>query len=170
MKTRDIFLAWDFLGALCVAGLVFVFFAPSVSNTFVKDLYGVGISVLSIVFSVYFAALAIIISSGDNDFVRYLQSRGYYRNIIDAFKLTLIILFLALIYSIVIYSLTSAWLNRNAGEQNVFWFIVFAFCFTYGLFATANSVLNAIKYAEFRVKFLMMKREEPIEKKPPHKN
>jgi 2-keto-4-pentenoate hydratase len=43
-------------------------------------------------------------------------------------------------------------------------FLVFAFIVLYALFATANSSIDAIKYAEFRARFLEIidnKRENP---------
>lgn len=62
-----------------------------------------GIGVLSIVFSIFFAALAFIISASDDDFVSFIEEDGYFTSIVKSFKWTVSSLFVALIYSILLY-------------------------------------------------------------------
>lgn len=164
MKLKNIIVSRDFLGALCVALIASAIFFPSVKNEFAKDLYSVDISVLSIVFSVYFAALAIIISSGDNEFIHYLEKNGYYGVIVNSFKFSLLALFVALIYSCFIYTLTAFWVSNNLADQNTTYLFLFVFLFLYGLFATAISSLDAIKYSEYRVKFLLLRQSDADKK------
>ncbi len=65
------------MGRICsdiVLAIVSAIFLPScVSNDLVAGYYSIGISVLSIVFSIYFAALAIIIASPPDDFVKFME-------------------------------------------------------------------------------------------------
>ncbi|MBK7434577.1 MAG: hypothetical protein IPI66_12240 [Chitinophagaceae bacterium] len=91
------------------------------------------ITVLSIIFSLFFAALAIIMSSTDNDFIKYMEERvnkGFTR-FMNTFKVVLVALFLSLIYSIVLYTTTDFYIknNNDTAVQNKYLFIVFQFCF-----------------------------------------
>jgi hypothetical protein len=156
---RQIILSWDFLVSIAITVFFAIVLGNSISSGFAKDVYGVGISVLSIVFSVYFAALALIITSGDDDFVHFLEEEGDYTGIIDTFKFSLLVLFCALIYSILIYTFTSYQAYQSALQQieayqpEIFLW-VFVFSFSYGLFAALRATLDSITYALFRVRFL----------------
>lgn len=154
MKLRNIIWSWDFIFSLVAAGLTYLLLPHWVSNEFAKDLYSIGISVLSIVFSVYFAALAIIMSSSDDAFIRFLEEKKQYTTIIQSFELSLAVLFVALIFSIGIYASTSFWISTQCAGQRVWWLIAFAFLFFYGMLTAASSTLNAITYSKFRSRFL----------------
>lgn len=157
MKLKSVFWAWDFLLA-CVLSLAAGYILPYwVANDFAHDLYGIGISVLSIVFSVYFAALAIIISSSDDDFVRFLEEDGDYTSIISTFEFSLAALFAALLYSLIMYAFTASWISDKYESQPFWWLAIFSFLFLYGLFAALNSTLDSITYAKFRTRFLASK-------------
>ena len=156
---KQIILSWDFLVSIAITVFSAIVLGDSISTEFAKDVYGVGISVLSIVFSVYFAALALIITSGDDDFVHFLEEDGDYTGIIDTFKFSLLVLFCALIYSIFIYTFTSYQVYQSALQQietyqSEMFLWVFVLSFSYGLFAALKSTLDSITYALFRVKFL----------------
>jgi drug/metabolite transporter (DMT)-like permease len=154
MSIKSIFSSWDIWVALGAAGLAWFVLPSFVSNDLVINLYNVGISVLAIVFSVFFAALAIIISSGDNDFIQFLEETGDYSTIISSFRSALVLLFFALLYSLLIYASTAIWIAGKLTEQNSLWFVLFVFLFIYGLTSTALSSFDAIRYASFRVRFL----------------
>lgn len=157
MTPKDVFWSWDFLAALG-SSLLLAFLVPAgISVSFAKDLFGVGISVLSIVFSVFFAALAIIISASDNDFVVFLEEEGHYTAIIQTFKVSLLALFVALIYSLVLYAFTAAAASAFVQGQHWLWFCVFVFLFLYGLFSAFNSALDAIRYAQTRASYLSVR-------------
>jgi len=158
MKLKDIFWSWDFVVAFPLSLFVGQILPYWVSNEFAHDLYGIGISVLSIVFSVYFAALAIIISSSDDDFVRFLEEDGDYTAIISTFQFSLAALFVALIYSLVMYAFTAAWISHKYESQPFWWLGIFSFLFFYGLFAALTSTLDSIRYAKFRTKYLRSKK------------
>jgi hypothetical protein len=154
MRVASIVRSWDIWVAFFIAALAWFVMPSIVKNDLVINLYNVGISVLSIVFSVFFAALTIIISSGDNEFIEFLEETGDYTIIISSFKASLVILFLALLYSLLIYAATAVWASSNAIGQNSLWFILFVFLFIYGLTSTALSAFDAIRYASVRVRFL----------------
>jgi len=154
MKIKDIIISWDFLSALCISIILWIFLPFWINNQFTITLYEIGISVLSIIFSVFFAALAIIISSSDDDFVRFLEETGDYTALIDTFKFSLTVLFIALLYSIILTAITSYWINLKLINQQFYFTVVFSFLFFYGLFATFNSTYDAIVYSKFRTKYL----------------
>src|ERR1041384_3873475 len=94
---------WDLLLATTATVALYVFMPEQISNGFARDLYGVGISVLSIVFSIFVAALAIIMSASDDEFLKFLESDGLYTLLLWGFKFTLFLLFVALMYSLILY-------------------------------------------------------------------
>lgn len=155
MKAKDVLWSWDFILALVLTIATWLMLPHWVRNEFAHDLYGIGISVLSIVFAVFFAALAIIISSSDDDFVRYLEKDGDYTKIVATFQFSLATLFLALIYSLIMYAFTSAWLSQKFQSQPYWWLVIFGFLFSYGLFAALNSTFDSIQYAKYRVRYLI---------------
>jgi len=145
----------DTLASITVALILYFFLPDTVGCTFAKDIYGVGISVLSIIFSVFFAGLAVIITSSDDVFVRWLEEQRHYRGLICLFKITLMALFLALLVALTLYLCTSHYEDIFPNfKQNKAWLIFFSFLFVYSLVATALSVLDAIKYAERRTEFI----------------
>lgn len=154
MKIKDIIISWDFILSLATAIVLWIFLPFWISNQFTITLYEIGISVLSIIFSVFFAALAIIISSSDDDFVRFLEETGDYTAIINTFKYSLTVLFIALLYSIILTAITSYWINLELINQQFYFITIFSFLFFYGLFATFNSTYDAIVYSKFRTRYL----------------
>ncbi len=152
-------ISWDFLISSAIAVTLYFLFLPDISNTFVKDLSGVGISVLSIVFSVYFAALAIIISSSDDDFIRFLEVKGRYQQITSTFRYSLAVLFLALLYSVFTYANAAILIERKIQSQQNYLFCIFTFAFFYGLLVALSATLDSIRYALTRVKFINKKDE-----------
>lgn len=164
LRVKDTIFCWDFLASLAISIVLYHTIPNNVSNSFCQDIYGIGISVLSIIFSVYFAALAIIISSSDDDFVNYLEEDGVYTGIIWTFRYSLFILFTALLFSLLMYALTSAWiassnvLNQDNLQPSIY-FSIFVFLFFYGLFCALNTTLDSIKYALSRVRYLNLQKD-----------
>lgn len=165
---KQILLSWDF-GISVIATIALAYaLGDSVPTAFAKDVYGVGISVLSIIFSVYFAALALIMTSGDDDFVHFLEENGDFTAIVDTFKFSLLLLFGALVYSITVYIYTSVELYSKSPvtqeQPEVFlWF--FIFFFSYSLLAALRSTLDSINYSIFRTKFLKATRKNHKDEK-----
>lgn len=163
MKPSEILWSWDFVVAAIATALVIATIPSRISAAFAKDLFAVGISVLSIVFSVFFAALAIIISAGDNEFILFLEKEKAYTGIVQTFLVSLIALFVALVYSLVLYAITAAAATVEKATQAAGFVCAFSFLFLYGLFAAFNSAIDAIRYARTRAAFL----EAKAKKRPP---
>lgn len=161
---RSILFSWDF----CVAILIAVFASWSlphkVANDFARDIYNVGITSLSIIFSVYFASLAIIISSSDNDFINFLDEEGDYSRLINSFRYALFTLLIALLLSIFFYTVATIFFYRKEPDQPKFLMVIFSFFASYSLLSTFMAANDAIEYALYRVKFLRFKRLQKQEK------
>lgn len=167
MKQRlfNIIMCWDFTIALVVTIILFFSFPKVISGVFAKDIYGTGLTVLSILFSIYFAALAIIISSSSDDFVLFMENGDgkegkLYRELLFNFKYSMITTFSALIVSICLYfQMTFILLGHKEYQQPKFYVSFYIFVSLYSLFTVLNSTLDAIKYSEKRVEFLKNKRD-----------
>ena len=155
-KLKSLLLSWDFGLALGLALLVGLYLLTyELSYEIAKEVYGISVSVLSIVFAVFFAALAVLITAGDNNFVRFLKKEGLYGTIIWTFKATLLLLFAALLASIVLFVATLPYVSLAAPPAYPKGlFTAFALVGFWALFATINSTMHAIKYAEFRAEYL----------------
>jgi hypothetical protein len=160
MKLKDILLSCDFLCAVIIAVFIAIISPYWLPNEFVKDLYSIGISVLSIIFSVFFAALAIMMSSSDDEFVVFLEEEGDYTKIIASFEVSLGIIFVALMYSIIIYGITSYWFVNKHINQQYYWLSIFCFLFLYGLFAVANSALDSMIFSKYRTRFINIRKSK----------
>jgi hypothetical protein len=152
---KRIIFAGDF-GLALVVVVAMLFLVPSnVNVNIAKDIFEISVSVLSIVFSIFFAGLAILITAGDNEFVRFLEEDGSYRSIVWSFKFTLFVLFCALLFAIVLFA--SVLPFSGPASQYIFpkWLLIaFGFSASYSLFAVFSASLDAIKYAEYRVRFI----------------
>lgn len=157
MKIKDVLISWDLISAIFIAGILCIIVPQDIPKNFAKDITGIEITVLAIVFSVYFAALAVIISSGDDDFIRFLQQEGDYLAIICTFRFTLVLIFISLIFSIAYYSVLSYQPCLIETKVSRIPLLMVAFTFIYSLFATLNSSLDAITYARYRGEYLKFK-------------
>lgn len=169
LKTRlkRVFFSLDFVLAMGGAILFAILMVEPASSDTVKEISSLAVTTLSIIFSVFFAALAVLITSADNEFVKFLERFNGYTEIIWSFKFTFFVIFIALLFSIVLYVTTLFELAKQI--PGVYpWFILFPYVFfsLYALFGTVLSTVDAIKYAEYRTKFLLVssKKEEKKEK------
>lgn len=123
-----------------------------------STLLEMGIGVLSIVFSIFFAALAFIISASDDDFVKFIEEEGYFTSIIDTFKWTVWSLFFALLYGIILYIVITFYNENNppVGSSKIHESAIAIYCFLffYSLVATLQSTNDAITYSKARVKYI----------------
>ncbi len=151
----SIFFSWDIIVSFIATIILYIGLPSFIPANILKPIYEVIISVLAVMFSVFFAALAVLITAGDNEFVRFLEEEGLYRRIIFTFRITLLLLFVALLYSIIsfvaILPYTDQQLHYVYSKSQV---ILFSFISLYALLASINSTMDAIKYAEFRAKYL----------------
>jgi hypothetical protein len=150
MSPKEI-LHWDLYAGVIAALVVYFVLPVTVSSAASKELYYAGITVLAIVFAVFFAALAIIMSATDSEFVIFLEKTRDYTGLISTFKYTLALLFISLLISLGLFFLSDV----TTSAQQSRWLVgIFVFFFIYSLFATVSAVIDSIKYTERRVEFL----------------
>ena len=152
---RSLLLAWDWPIALLVVTIGNFTIPADIAFSFAKDIFAVSISVLSIVFSVFFAALAVLITSGDNEFVWFLQEDGSYSRIIWTFRVTLTLLASSLVASILLYVASLHPASLVPVPTYPRWLLL-GFCFLglYSLLAAVQSSFDTITYAQYRADYL----------------
>jgi hypothetical protein len=159
MKTvNNIILSWDTIIALMATMASIIIVPNNINNEFCTTIYGTAISVLSIIFSIFFASLAVIMAFPDNEFIEFIEHpTNMFSRLISYFKITLGALFLALIYTIFIFMLSNYTKQNTTCTKPLF--CIFIFLFTYGLFATAFAVLVTLKLTINRAKYICQKRD-----------
>jgi hypothetical protein len=156
-KLKIIIFSWDGILAVALVVVLYVILPVSLPLEFVRDAYLAAISVLSIIFSVYFAALAVIIASTDDGFVCFLQSGGHYEKLMFSFEWTQLSLFGALIYAIWMYLFASSSIISGEVTQSNHFFLVFIGLFAYSLLAAFGATRDALVYARTRALYLAVK-------------
>jgi hypothetical protein len=160
-KLKRIFIAWDLFAAIICAVLYVFLLTTPVTAEIIKEITALVVSTLSIIFSVFFAALAVLITSGDNEFVKFLQKFGAYSEIIWSYKFTLLVIFIALLFSIILYITALFEIpKRVPGVYPLIIMTPYVFLTIYALFCTMSSAIDAIKYAEYRTKYLIAVNKE----------
>ena len=165
MNPRTIIVSWDFLTSAVVTAVFGYWLPQEVPSELAKDYYGVGISVLSIVFSLFFAALAVIIAASDDEFVLFLDVEGDHTALINNYAFTLRLLFGALVYSLGFYAYTAERISADLRHQHKYFLVGFCFLFLWSLFASFKSTFDSIKYSTYRKKFIKAQRE-PSSQRP----
>ncbi len=156
-RLKVVIFSWDTALAIGVIAGLFLTLPASLPLEFARDAYLAAISVLSIIFSVYFAALAVIIASTDDGFVCFLQSRGHYEKLMFSFGLTQLSLFSALIFSIGMYLFASFCIVSGETMQVKYYFLAFMGLFAYSLLAAFGATKDALKYSRRRAEYLARK-------------
>jgi hypothetical protein len=153
-------LSWDTLIALVATIITFFVMPDFIGLDFVSSVYEIGISVLSIIFSIFFASLAIVSSLSDSEFVKFLEEKNDYTLLLKTFKFTLAALFVSLCYSIVVYIMTRYHLSNGYVVQSKWFFVVFEFMFIYSMISTALSVKDTLMFSKLRILFLNQKNKK----------
>jgi len=96
-------LSLDTIISLLLTFACFYFLENWIKLTLAKSLFEMGIGVLSIIFSIFFATLAFIISASDDDFVKFLEEDSLFTELVESFKWTVFVLFFSLFYSVVCF-------------------------------------------------------------------
>ncbi|WP_177735128.1 hypothetical protein [Flavobacterium inviolabile] len=138
-RIKAVIKSWDFVIALLSTITTYLLLPDYVNMKFALSFYNVAMTVLSIIFSLFFTAMAILMSSSDNDFIEFLEERNTFTELLWSFKFTLFILFTSLVLSIILYNGTSFWLETNYRDvwlQKSILFLTLEFCFLYGILAT----------------------------------
>lgn len=164
-RIRSILVGWDFWVAFLTALLTYYVLPDYINMKFSLSFYNVAMTILSIIFSLFFTAMAIIMSSSDNDFIEFLEKRKTFTELLWSFKFTLLILFASLIFSIFMYSGTSYWLetyeeNKAVWLQNKVFVISLEFLFIYGMLATWLCIMDTVKFSKYRSQYLSQRNRE----------
>ena len=160
MTIKNIVKSTDVWIALAASLIIFILMPDRINNGLAKDIYNVGISILSIVFSVFFAALALMVSASDNDFVSFLEEESVYTKLLAGFRYTMTLLLVALLFAVVmyVYSASSAPIDKTT--QSRFGFALFSFLGLYGLFAALNAAHECLNFSKHRALYLKMSRKK----------
>jgi hypothetical protein len=160
MKLRQIICSVDTGVAVLITVIVWYFIPKEIKYEFTTSFYNVGISVLSIVFSLFFAALAILMAAPEDEFIEYLEKKKHFTALLFSYKYTLVCLFLSLGYSIVMYAFSDYWVKHHVENSlhSRWYFLIFVFIFTYSLTATVLCIKDAIKFSQYRLEFLRIKK------------
>jgi hypothetical protein len=159
MKIGEVLFSWDTGCAMFVVGIATWILPDQVQGSFAKDVYGVGIAVLSTISPMFFAALAIITSLSDNEYIDFLEENGTYTALIEVFGFALSVMLTVLVGSIVFYCFTVFHLQNPHYTQSKFLTICFLGGFFYSLIAGILASVDAIKYLKYRTKYLNIKRK-----------
>jgi|SRR5690606_7680788 len=152
--------SYDTIISIIISFVCMCFLPDYIGGELVKDLLGMGIGVLSIIFSIFFAALAFIISASDDEFVSFLEKKGLFTKLINTFRWTVGSLFFALFYSILLYVVTAFRLSLNSTFQiSEILMVIFCFMFFYSLLATIESTNDAIRYSKTRITFVELMKQ-----------
>ena len=158
-RFRRIILSWDFLTSLFVLIIISYLIPELIPLKIMASIYEVSITVFSLLFSIFFSSLAIIISSGDNSFVNFLEQDGSYSEIIWAYKITLISLFSSLVISIFLYVLAQEKLSSDFIFVPKWVNLIFALSTIYSLLATFESTFDVLRYAKYRAKYIKINKK-----------
>jgi cytochrome c biogenesis protein CcdA len=162
---KSVFLSWDFFVAATLSLGVALFAPNNISNEVSRDIYNIGVTSLSIIFSVYFAALAMIITSSDNDFIDFFDQENDYSRLIKSFRFVLAILLISLLVSIGLYIISTVLFYEKKPTQIKAFMVLFSFLGPYSLIATFLASNDAIQYALLRAKYLKVMRNIEATKK-----
>ncbi|PJJ07292.1 hypothetical protein CLU83_0452 [Flavobacterium sp. 1] len=162
-RIKSLILCWDFGASFLLNLLIFYLLPDYINMKFALSFYNVAMTVLSIIFSLFFTAMAIIMSSSDNDFIEFLEESNTFTELLWSFKITLLSLFISLILSIFLYSITSYWLEtftEGIWLQNKIFISFLGFLFLYGMLATWFCIMDTLKFSMYRSIYLSKKKEE----------
>jgi hypothetical protein len=164
-------LLWGALDFRLAAGATSVVVAAAliagvrdIPTALAKDLYEVAVDVLSITFSIFFAALATLASGSDDEYMLFLQRRGLFTKVMWGFKVTLMLLFIALIVCLGAYSAAAYCVEAGAkscGCRQSIWFGVLPLLlFLWSMLATLTAAWASIRHAETRADYLDLTRPD----------
>ena len=162
-RLRALIKSWDFILALLSTAATYYLLPEFINMKFALSFFNVAMTVLSIIFSLFFTAMAIIMSSSDNDFIEFLEQNNTFTELLWSFKVTLIILFSSLVLSIILYSGTSYWLETNyeyVWLQNSKLLLSLEFFFFFGMIASWLCIMDTVKFSKYRSRFLKKNKGE----------
>lgn len=141
-----------FIGA--AIGIISYILLPEVIPTStLKDTYSMAINILAILFSMFFAALAIIVSVNDNEFIAFLEEDNLVSDLIKYFKTSLKIIFFMLLATILIYIYVVVHNDVLFWGQLKYQYAIFLGFFSYAITAVFLSSNDAIRFFSERLKY-----------------
>jgi len=150
-----LFKHWDLVISVAIVVELFQHLPARLSTAFLKDAYSGGIAVLAVVFSVVFAALSLLASIGDDEFLTFLEDEdNALSTLLKSFKTTLNLLFGGLIVSIVLFGIASYLASVGHKDQESWSFALFCFTVIYALISSRLIANDVIHFAMLRAKFL----------------
>lgn len=153
MKLKNVILSWDIIFSISIT-LVALYFSQYSSSKMLVEAFrkftDIGVTIFSVIFPLFFAALTIIITASDDDFAAYLEKKGYLKQILASFKFTLVIIFITFLYSITLYTLLDYVLMIPIKVIVYIITCLYLFFFMYSLSSVLNSILDSMNYARLR--------------------
>lgn len=156
-RIEKILISWDTFFSL-LAMLIACLVTPNcLDNKFCYSIYEMAITILAIIFSIFFASLTVIMAFPDNEFISVIENdeKKLFTQLIGFFKDTLFALFISLLYTIILYVFSLYYGDTASGNRILF--ISFIGIFIYSLVATIIAVNVTLSITTSRAKFLANK-------------
>ncbi len=149
-------LCWDFICAVGIANLLFLFPEIFMQET-VQELYKVGIEVSSINFGIFFFTYNFLVTMLDDDFVKFLDECGdnLVGKIFWDYQYVLIVAISTLVIAILFFAISLVAGVNQLLLQLTFYF--FAIAFFYEIFTTLNLCLNTQRFIKQKIEFNKVK-------------
>ncbi len=161
-KIENIVLSWDTFFGMIATIISILCFPDTIKNDFCSSIYGTAIAVLSIIFSIFFASLAVLMSFQDNEFIAFIERpQRIFSRLLQYFKITLGALFVSLVYTIFVYIYSTYHKDNSLNSKSLF--CIFIFLFAYSLFATGLSIIVTLKLTTGRATFIANKKSNEDE-------
>lgn len=160
-KYKSFFISYDFGFSLILGVVLFILLPEFLLMKFMLTYYEIIITTTSIIFSLMFASCSILMSSSHDNFINFLNEEDDFDNLLWTFRITLIGLFLCLIYALILYVGTNYILeaanNKDVWVQHKIFFVTLTSITIYALIATYLSVEDVLRFSKFRSRFLKKK-------------
>jgi len=158
MKLKYIFVSWDFITALFVFLFSFIVLPKEIFAEDAINIYQVGVTILSLIFSIYFASMAFILSSSDDEFVLFLEEKGHFTYLIESFSYTLKVVFIALMFSLSFLIMNFFVMEKIVAPINSRFIVsLFLLIGSYSLFCVIGTTMDSIKFVKYRIEYLKVK-------------
>jgi len=121
---------------------------------FTKEIYSGGIAVMAIVFSIVFAAIAVIAAGGESPFIAFLEDgNAGFSELLESFRVTLNVLFGALLLSLVEFGYAVLRITASDKDESKLFLSLFIYMVLYALIAARLTGSDAIMFAKKRAAF-----------------
>lgn len=156
MKLRSVLLSWDTASAV-VASIALFFLCPkTLPARIASNILSLSVQVLSILFSLFFAAFAVIAASTADKFIQFLEKDNGYSWLLWSLKISVGSLFLALAVSLISFFLVELHQGNSGNPLSLsrLYIIIPSAFFAYSLVAAFQCFLDSLKFSKRRVEHL----------------